>query len=183
MDNLFDDSFNMSARYLAILQLLRIFTVWIAETDGDFDTLCSRLLSLICFVLESRDPLGTLKTRNLIRKNFEILAGEKKRLVGQLLERVKSKVSEIESLRDGVSRPGYFLFTLNLTMCVQIFNATNLREAAMSRQQAVKSSEMNSYLFIFTVMTIFYLPLSFVTVSSTSFETSGTQLTKVVRNL
>jgi hypothetical protein len=75
------------------------------------------------------------------------------------------------------------LFTLNLTMCVQIFNATNLREAAMSRQQAVKSSEMNSYLFIFTVMTIFYLPLSFVTVSSTSFETSGTQLTKLVRNL
>jgi hypothetical protein len=42
---------------------------------------------------------------------------------------------------------------------------------------------MNSYLFIFTVMTIFYLPLSFVTVSSTSFEISGTQLTKVVRNL
>jgi hypothetical protein len=108
MDNLFDDSFNMSARYLAILQLLRIFTVWIAETDGDVDTLCSRLLSLICSVLESRDALGTLKTRNLIRKNFEILAGEKKKLVGQLLERVKSKVSEIESLRDGVSGPGYF---------------------------------------------------------------------------
>jgi hypothetical protein len=68
-------------------------------------------------------------------------------------------------------------------MCIQIFNATNLREAAMSRKEAVKSSEMNSYLFIFTVMTIFYLPLSFVTVSSTSFEISGTQLTKVVRNL
>jgi hypothetical protein len=107
MDNLFDDSFNMSARYLAILQLLRIFTVWIAETDGDVDTLCSQVLSSICFVLERGDALGALKTRNLIRKNFEIIAGEKKKLVGQLLERVKNKVSEIESLRDGVSEPGY----------------------------------------------------------------------------
>jgi hypothetical protein len=68
---------------------------------------------------------------------------------------------------------------LNLIVCVQIFNATNLREAAMSTKEAVKSSEMNSYLFIFTVMTIFYLPLSFVTVSVTSFETSSTQFTKV----
>jgi hypothetical protein len=64
-----------------------------------------------------------------------------------------------------------------------MFNASNLQEAEMSRKEAVRSSVMNSYLFIFTVMTIFYLPLSFVTVSSTSFEISGTQLTKVVRNL
>jgi hypothetical protein len=103
MDNLFDGSFDMSARYLAVLQLLRIFTVSITETDGDIDILSSRLLSSICFALESKDALGTLKTRNLIRKNFEILDGEKKKLVGQLLERVKNKTSEIESLRDGVS--------------------------------------------------------------------------------
>jgi hypothetical protein len=64
-----------------------------------------------------------------------------------------------------------------------MFNASNLQEAEMSRKEAVRSSVMNSYLFIFTVMTIFYLSLSFVTVSSTSFEISGTQLTKVVRNL
>jgi hypothetical protein len=107
MDNLFDDSFDMSARYLAILQLLRIFTVWIAETDGDIDKLCSGPLGWICLVLELDGALGTLQTRNLIRKNLEILAGEKKKLVGQLLERVKDKVSEIESLRDGVSGQGY----------------------------------------------------------------------------
>jgi hypothetical protein len=97
----------MCARCFAILQLLRVFTVWIAETDGDVDTLCSDLPNRICSMLEFQDPLGTLKTRNLIRKNFEILAGKKKKLVGQVLERVKNKVSEIESLRDGVSEPGY----------------------------------------------------------------------------
>jgi hypothetical protein len=77
MDNLFDEPFDMSAHYLAILQLLRIFTFWIAKTDGDVDTLCSHAHNSIYFILESEDAPGTLKTRNLIRKNFEILASEK----------------------------------------------------------------------------------------------------------
>ncbi|KAL4860399.1 hypothetical protein BDV12DRAFT_205111 [Aspergillus spectabilis] len=118
-NHMFDDSFQMTARYFAILQLLRIIPTWIDNTSKDVDSLCD------CRGVEG------------VMKNTEKLRSQKDKLVDELKTRIEQKVDEIESLRDG------------------IFNATSLKEASTSRV-------MSSYLFIFTIMTIFYLPLSFV---------------------
>lgn len=48
---------------------------------------------------------------------------------------------------------------LTQSTCAQIFTATSVSEAA-------KSSQLNHYILVFTVVTIFYLPLSFVAVST-----------------
>ncbi|EAW25667.1 uncharacterized protein NFIA_044860 [Aspergillus fischeri NRRL 181] len=55
----------------------------------------------------------------------------------RLLQRIYNQTEDIRSLRDG------------------LFNATSLREAS-------KSTNMNRYIMVFTIMTILYLPLSFV---------------------
>ncbi|KAL2814883.1 hypothetical protein BDW59DRAFT_167024 [Aspergillus cavernicola] len=118
-DHMFDDSFQMTARYFSVLQLLRIIPTWIDNSSNDVDSLCD------------------CRSVNGVMKNMETLRGQKNKLVDELKTRIEQKVDEIESLRDG------------------IFNATSLKEASTSRV-------MSSYLFIFTIMTIFYLPLSFV---------------------
>ncbi|PMD40234.1 hypothetical protein L207DRAFT_582454 [Hyaloscypha variabilis F] len=60
-----------------------------------------------------------------------------------LLERINRKREEVESLRDG------------------LFNATSMREASKSIEMAEISIRQNRYIFIFTVATVFYLPLGF----------------------
>lgn len=49
-----------------------------------------------------------------------------------------------------------------------LFNATSVREASCGTEIAEISIRQNQYLFVFTIMTVIYLPLGFVTVGSTS---------------
>jgi len=55
----------------------------------------------------------------------------------------------------------------------QLFNATSVREASKSTDIAEISIRQNQYIFIFTVATVFYLPLGFVTVRSAFFFPSN----------
>ena len=87
-DHMFDDSFQMTARYFSVLQLLRIFPTWIENSSKDVETLC--------------DCRGSAEAT----KNMETLRGNKNRLVDELKKRIAQKVEEVESLRDGVSDPG-----------------------------------------------------------------------------
>ncbi|KAK5659984.1 hypothetical protein OQA88_13450 [Cercophora sp. LCS_1] len=67
----------------------------------------------------------------------------------QLLERIHDKTEEVKSLRDG------------------LFNATSVREAS-------RSTTMNRYVIVFTIMTVLYLPISLVaTVFGTDLFDSG----------
>lgn len=50
--------------------------------------------------------------------------------------------------------------TLLLTTISQMFNATSVNEAT-------RSTSLNHYILVFTIVTIFYLPLSFTVVSIT----------------
>ncbi|KAK4096845.1 hypothetical protein N658DRAFT_527438 [Parathielavia hyrcaniae] len=69
----------------------------------------------------------------------------------ELLRRIETKTAEIWALRDG------------------IINTNAL-------QEAFKSTSLNRYVIIFTILTIFYLPLGFITVSLSA---SGNKLAMV----
>ncbi|KAM7183255.1 hypothetical protein V8F33_013703 [Rhypophila sp. PSN 637] len=116
--NMFDDGFELSAKYFTLLQTLRIFHDWIEEMSMTVD-----------------DETWGEEFSNLKPYINQVLE-EKNRTVEKLLYKIARKTSEVESLRDG------------------IFNATQLREAT-------RATTMSSYIFIFTITTIFYLPLGF----------------------
>ncbi|KAM7206039.1 hypothetical protein V8F33_000869 [Rhypophila sp. PSN 637] len=72
-----------------------------------------------------------------IQRNWEIVLGFQSQKASELLQRIEEKSGEIKSLRDG------------------LFNATSLLEAS-------KSTTMNRYIIVFTIVTVLYLPPSFV---------------------
>ncbi|KAF2496714.1 hypothetical protein BU16DRAFT_340064 [Lophium mytilinum] len=74
---------------------------------------------------------------SIIESNWEVLVSLQQGFEKILLDRIDRKTEEVKSLRDG------------------LFNATSVLEAQ-------RGTEINQYLFVFTVTTIFYLPVSFV---------------------
>ncbi|KAH8897647.1 hypothetical protein GQ53DRAFT_817930 [Thozetella sp. PMI_491] len=70
-----------------------------------------------------------------IRSNWDVLVTRQRELARQILERVDRKTEDVKTLRDG------------------LFNATSVREAG-------KSGKIGQYIFVFTVATVLYLPLS-----------------------
>ncbi len=83
-DHIFDDSFQMTARYFSILQLLRIIPTWIDASSKTVDSL-----------RECRGPPNVMK-------NVTVLQQQQEKLVTELKTRIQQKVDEIESLRNGV---------------------------------------------------------------------------------
>ncbi|KAJ5213480.1 hypothetical protein N7449_000649 [Penicillium cf. viridicatum] len=62
-----------------------------------------------------------------------------------LPDRIERKVEEVKGLRDG------------------LFNATSVKEASKGTRLAENSRRQNRYILVFTVATVFYLPMGFVT--------------------
>lgn len=100
----------------------------------------------------------------IVRENWEKLLEDFGQFENKLQKRIEAKMDEISGLRDGVPNTLFLSNidieenTVKLTVN-QLFNATNLLEAS-------KSTSMNRYVMIFTVVTIIYLPLGLVTVSA-----------------
>ncbi|KAK4125706.1 hypothetical protein N657DRAFT_669935 [Parathielavia appendiculata] len=96
-----------------------------------------QLLRIIpLWIRETRDDLERLKARSVFRTALPYIPGRKWNQ--QLLSRIETKTDEIRGLRDG------------------LINTNALLEAS-------RSTSMNRYVIIFTLLTIFYLPLGFVT--------------------
>ncbi|KAK4450497.1 hypothetical protein QBC34DRAFT_297065 [Podospora aff. communis PSN243] len=74
----------------------------------------------------------------MFRRNWDSVLSEQKRIGENLLRRIATKQEETKNLRDG------------------LFNATSVSEVK-------NSTQLNRYILIFTTVTIFYLPLSFIT--------------------
>ncbi|KAM7208191.1 hypothetical protein V8F20_001471 [Naviculisporaceae sp. PSN 640] len=94
-----------------------------------------RHLHLLSAHLES-SPRQWLGDEN-IQNNWKIVTSFQAEAEERLLRRIGEKTEEIKSLRDG------------------LFNATSLLEAS-------RSTTMNRYVIIFTIVTVIYLPPSFV---------------------
>ncbi|KAJ8126151.1 hypothetical protein O1611_g7486 [Lasiodiplodia mahajangana] len=130
---MFDDNFERSKLYFTVLQILRIFGDRIRTVSSDLHMLDDLFLKRTDF------PMRRMRQHELqaMRSNWELVRATQKKAERCLLDRILSKTEEMKSLRDG------------------LFNATSLREAN-------RSSVMGRYVLIFTVVTVLYLPPSFI---------------------
>ncbi|KAJ5293849.1 hypothetical protein N7508_008670 [Penicillium antarcticum] len=83
--------------------------------------------------------------RKQLDEMFSIVMAENEARSRPRLDRIERKVEEVKSLRDG------------------LFNATSVREASKGTSLAEMSGRQNQYILVFTIATVFYLPMSFVT--------------------
>ncbi|KAL2063598.1 hypothetical protein VTL71DRAFT_5403 [Oculimacula yallundae] len=142
-DLMFDNKkFSRSKLYFTTQQLCRIFKKSIEDTIADIEMYQRKFISQWDErrrQIEMEDDLSALNaywTKMMIEPKLKLEA---------VLQRIKNKQEEIESLRDG------------------LFNATSVREASRGTEIAESSVLQNQYLFVFTIMTVVYLPLGFVT--------------------
>jgi Mg2+ and Co2+ transporter CorA len=158
-----NEDFSLSSFYFGALQLIRIYSDWIEETMEDL-----KLAQIRCIDrLKTTAYLGKcgLRTKDVLRLNAEWdnLRKKKDADYTALLQRCERKRKEIKNLRDGVRRSLVHPFSRPV-MCVgsmltiqQLLSATAVRDAHRAYDQ-------NRYILVFTIMTVVYLPLTFVTV-------------------
>jgi len=166
-----DNDLRLSKFYFTVIQMLRIAADWIQESMENLGRIRKDMERL--YLLQAANGMASFlptgsdsQTQDAIKifnKNWEIVIEEQKRIGNELLARISAKKTETESLRDGVG----FLFHQTFVRTfgtfpadetvLQLFNATSVSEATKAR-------ELNRYILAFTLVTIFYLPLSFLTV-------------------
>ncbi|KAI0452420.1 hypothetical protein F5B21DRAFT_336069 [Xylaria acuta] len=137
---MFDDDFGRSRLYLTILQILRFF-------DGRISTVSNDLGWLDDLFLKRPDfPISKMKQDELqvLRSNWELVRETQRKAEKSLLNRILYKIDEVKTLQGG------------------LFNASSLREAEESTKMAKESSIMGRYVLIFTVVTVLYLPPTFI---------------------
>ncbi|KAK0652612.1 hypothetical protein B0T16DRAFT_443797 [Cercophora newfieldiana] len=142
----------LSEFYLAVLQILRIAADWIQESMDDLRWMVDDMQRLYFSPNTHADSYATFLPSGLeakkqdasiaiFKQNWDSVKSHQQRLGKALLTRISRKQEEVESLKDGM------------------FNATTVNEAK-------KSTQLNHYILVFTVVTIIYLPLSFISLFS-----------------
>ncbi|KAK0731874.1 hypothetical protein B0H67DRAFT_476402, partial [Lasiosphaeris hirsuta] len=127
--------------------ILRLAADWIQESMDDLRRTVEDIERL--YLPRTADQNATFlpatsdsDTRNeaieMFKRNWETVILHQQRVGTALLYRIAMKQEECKSLRDG------------------LFNATSVNEAT-------KSTQLNHYILVFAMVTIFYLPLSFIT--------------------
>ncbi|QGI69512.1 hypothetical protein CEK27_013483 [Fusarium fujikuroi] len=118
---MFDQSFDRSKDYFVALQLLRIVDEWLDE--------------IVPSLKELRMKPGLTHTE--AEENLDAAIRFMTGRAGAVQNRVRRKVEQINSLRDG------------------LFSATSLREST-------KAMALNQAIYVFTVVTVLFTPVSFL---------------------
>ncbi|KAH7319147.1 hypothetical protein BKA65DRAFT_95815 [Rhexocercosporidium sp. MPI-PUGE-AT-0058] len=140
---MFDDKqFERSKLYFTSQQLCRVFKKYIEGTLLDLQQSQENFFWKWNGHLQETNVEHDLK---VLKVHWTEAMAKPRTMFESLLTRVKDKQEEVESLRDG------------------LFNATSVREASRGTELAQISFQQNQYLFVFTIMTVIYLPLGFVT--------------------
>ncbi|KAI0412959.1 hypothetical protein F5X98DRAFT_353354 [Xylaria grammica] len=132
-----DEQLSQSETYFSILQLFRVWEETITQTKrhlGDLTNMCQHQLNIS--IQYSHNAPEEEAAIAIIAENWKTVTYSFEGYAQTLLERMNHKTGEIKSLRDA------------------LFNAQSVREAT-------KATRMNQYLFIFTIVTILYLPPTF----------------------
>ncbi|OTB07474.1 hypothetical protein M426DRAFT_8841 [Hypoxylon sp. CI-4A] len=124
--------------YLKLLQLFRIATQWIHQSEEDIVRLSENWTSMKNNRAElMRHKAGWDRDESVISDNWKSLIDRHNSLIEGLIPEIERKTKAITNLQDALS------------------NATSVGEA-------IKSGELGRYIYIFTIATIVYLPISFV---------------------
>lgn len=168
----------LSESYFSILQILRIASEWVKESMDDLERLVAKIEEFYFFLdsiegsqfvkndaflrLDPAHPEEAIASIKAFKESWAKVVSYQQEIDRALQARIEKKSEEIKTLRDGVS-DGAQRSTIHdlFTNRSQLFNATSVSEAA-------KSVQLNKIVFIFTVVTIFYLPLGFIAVSRAS---------------
>ncbi|KAK5047236.1 hypothetical protein LTR84_006758 [Exophiala bonariae] len=140
-DLMYDDlNLSRSKSYFTLLQHLRIYRQWAQNTRRDLEVWNQMTLERIQRIcVEWNSPWKvTDSQRNELSQDWQKRVDTMKVKLDHVLQRIKQKEEDIVVLREG------------------LFTATAIREA---RQGTL----LNRYVFVFTVVTVIYLPLTFVT--------------------
>ncbi|KAJ3529360.1 hypothetical protein NM208_g9794 [Fusarium decemcellulare] len=140
-----DPHATLSETYWAILQLLRKASDWIEESITNLRELVDIMERTFFSTSLQTDTITLLPPSEhsqkaaaaVFRQDWEVVLTKYHEKGQALLQRISQKKEVVENLREG------------------LFNATAIQEAA-------KSKTLNHYIIVFTTVTIFYLPLSFV---------------------
>ncbi|SPO02512.1 uncharacterized protein DNG_05185 [Cephalotrichum gorgonifer] len=131
-----------SSHYFEMLHILRIFSQVISENRSNIEDLVSRVNAHP--MLFSGWPRWSNETReesqliNRVRDhNWKVIFALQEKAAERLLGKIERKTEEIKNLRDG------------------LFSAQSVREA-------MKGAQISRYLFVFTTVTILFLPPTFV---------------------
>ncbi|KAK8040378.1 hypothetical protein PG991_000166 [Apiospora marii] len=131
--------FERSDRYFFVTELLRISAEWIKETGNDLQHLQAvttrELLKGIAHAKhnyngEHPNTISWEACADVISHNWTIVFQAYEKYEKDLLGKIERKAQEVKSLRDG------------------LFSATSVREAT-------KSTSINEYILVFTVMTLY----------------------------
>ncbi|KAI1468036.1 uncharacterized protein F4812DRAFT_428609 [Daldinia caldariorum] len=138
---MFDSTFDRSRLYFTVLQTLRIFSEWIQESGRELQQLQQDFDANFQFSIARRDSTGSRDTPisfiEKIDETWEKVIAIHSASSKSLMDRIEKKEEEIKGFRDG------------------LFSATSVREAS-------RATILNQYILVFTIVTIFYLPLSYV---------------------
>ncbi|KAI1177425.1 hypothetical protein F4777DRAFT_204788 [Nemania sp. FL0916] len=138
---MFDETgFQRSKSYVTSLQVLRIFDECVRTVSYDFRVLGRLFIQTRQFPMLHMQP----EAIRILESNWRWVETFQKQAEESILGRIAQKTEEVKSLRDG------------------LFNATSLREANLSSREASRATSMGRYVLVFTVVTILYLPPSFI---------------------
>ncbi|KAI1173790.1 hypothetical protein F4777DRAFT_421598 [Nemania sp. FL0916] len=144
---MFDNNFERATLYVTILQVLRLFAECISTVSDDIRTLDDTFLKSTTF------PITRMRQDECraMESNWESVKEFQKQAERSLLGRISEKTEEVKGLRD------------------VLFGATSLRAANNSSELAIsglnetkRSISMGRYVLVFTIVTILYLPPSFI---------------------
>ncbi|KAK1833076.1 hypothetical protein QBC39DRAFT_346720 [Podospora conica] len=144
-----DASMQESELYFALLQLLRIFAQSIRETSSHLEILhdqfVQRLAHNQAFGIRNVHVADLDDEKyHVLERNWQRVLKHQREVAGTILSRISRKTDDITSLRAG------------------LYNAIAVREAVKSTEIGQRGSQLNQRLLVFTVVTVLFLPPTFV---------------------
>ncbi|KAK4189328.1 hypothetical protein QBC35DRAFT_462045 [Podospora australis] len=171
---LYDDKdLRLSEFYFFLQRILEFAEQWSGETTMKLETFAS-VIEQSCFDDRSEtspwSKADSQEAKEACRENFRrnwrmVLNRQEDFGKVELRERIRRLQERIKTLKDGVSTPSFFhaYIAHPKRQARETHNRTCQLFTATSVSETTKSKQLNHLILVFTIVTIFHLPLSFVT--------------------
>lgn len=139
----FDNTADASVLYFKVIQFLNLFSDIVRDAPISLENLSKNWsLSHNWWFQESYPHME--ETLQIIESNWDTVKKRQQEASARILEKLQRTTNEVKSLQNG------------------LFNVQSITEAQRSFLEAQKSRTLNKYLMVFTIVTIIFLPPTFV---------------------